>query len=167
MAGDTDGEEDGAEAAAGEGTYTLVVAFDGPASVEVGALGPVEFEREWYAYTGSAFGPGGFSRVERHRELAAGERDARHWHVDYLLGHAAAAIERVVRTHDADVECPVARTLADAFDPVPAFGASDCDCGSHLVGAPARDALLAAVERAHERAGSDRQTGTSSDRPGT
>jgi Uri superfamily endonuclease len=109
-----------------EGTYTLVVEFDGPATVEVGALGAVEFDADWYAYTGSAFGPGGFARVERHRELAAGEREARHWHVDYLLGHPAAE-----------------------FDRVPAFGASDCECESHLVAAPALDPLVAAVQRAH------------------
>jgi len=132
------------------GTYTLVVAFDGPATLAVGALGSIEFDADWYAYTGSAFGPGGFARVERHRELAAGERDARHWHVDYLLGHPAAGIERVVRTHGADVECAVAGALAAEFDRVPAFGASDCDCASHLVGASTLESLGATVERAHE-----------------
>jgi len=134
------------------GTYTLVVAFDGPTTVEVGALGSIEFDANWYAYTGSAFGPGGFARVERHRDLAAGERDARHWHVDYLLGHPAAGIEHVVRTVDADIECAVARALAAEFDCVPAFGASDCGCVSHLVGAPDRDLLVKSVERAHETA---------------
>ena len=145
---------------AGKGTYTLVVAFDDPASVEVGALGPVAFEGDWYAYTGSAFGPGGFSRVARHRELARGERDARHWHVDYLLGHPATSVERVVRTRDADVECAVARTLAGEFDPVPAFGASDCDCESHLAGAPVRETLVTAVERAHDPAPDETHTET-------
>jgi endonuclease-3 len=136
----------------GEGTYTLVVGFDGPATVEVGALGSLELDADWYAYTGSAFGPGGFARVERHRELAAGERDARHWHVDYLLGHPAADVERAVRTPGADIECAVSRALAAEFDRVPEFGASDCDCESHLVAAPAGDPLVAAVERAHETA---------------
>jgi len=133
-----------------EGTYTLVVGFDGPATIGVGALGSIEFDADWYAYTGSAFGPGGFARVERHRELAAGEREARHWHVDYLLGHPAAEIERVVRTSGADIECAVARALAAEFDRVPNFGASDCDCASHLVGATEFDSLVAVVERAHE-----------------
>jgi len=145
----------GTDPCTGEGTYTLVVGFDAPATVEVGALGPVTFEQGWYAYTGSAFGPGGFSRVTRHRELAAGERDASHWHIDYLLGHPAASVEQAVRTHDADVECAVARALTAEFDPVAAFGASDCDCNSHLVGAPARDELVTAVGRAHDDAASD------------
>jgi endonuclease-3 len=151
-------ESGGADA--GEGTYTLVLTLDEPATVEVGALGPVAFDRERYAYTGSAFGSGGFARVARHRELAAGERDARHWHIDYLLGHPAAAVERVVRTRDADGECAVARTLAGEFDPLPAFGASDCDCESHLVGATDGEALVTAVERAHAAAGGGTHTRT-------
>ncbi|QLH80230.1 GIY-YIG nuclease family protein [Halosimplex pelagicum] len=134
-----------------EGTYTLLVELAAPATIEVGALGEVEFAAGAYAYTGSAFGPGGFARVERHRELAAGERDARHWHVDYLLGNPDAAVAAVVRTADADVECAVSRTLAgaDGIERVAGFGASDCDCDSHLVRAAEGERLRRAVERAH------------------
>ncbi|WP_135365276.1 GIY-YIG nuclease family protein [Halosimplex halophilum] len=134
-----------------EGTYTLVVELAAPATVEVGALGDRAFPAGYYAYTGSAFGPGGFARVERHRELAAGERDARHWHVDYLLGHPDAGIDAVVRTAGADVECAVGRALAgaDGTERVEGFGASDCDCDSHLVHAEDGAALRRAVERAH------------------
>ena len=134
-----------------EGTYTLLVELDRPATVEVGALGEHAFDRGWYAYTGSAFGPGGFARVERHRELAAGERDARHWHVDHLLGHPDAAVREVVRSPDADVECAVARRLPEG--PVPGFGASDCDCPSHLsVLGRDESAAIAAIEDAHAAA---------------
>jgi endonuclease-3 len=137
-----------------EGTYTLLVELSESASIEVGALGEVAFVAGAYAYTGSAFGPGGFARVERHRELAAGERDVRHWHVDYLLGHSDAAVEAAVRTVDADVECAVSRTLAedDGSERVAGFGASDCDCDSHLVRAADGERLRRAVERAHEAA---------------
>lgn len=130
------------------GTYTLVIGLAEPAAIEVGALGIHELPPGSYAYTGSAFGPGGFSRIDRHRELARGERDTRHWHIDYLLGHPAATIEAVVRTPEADVECAVARALPDAG--IDGFGASDCDCGSHL--ASADRGLPAAVERAHRDA---------------
>jgi Uri superfamily endonuclease len=154
----SEGDDDGpaTEAAGvpdGEGTYTLVVTLTEAATVEVGTLGRRDLAAGWYAYTGSAFGPGGFARVERHRELAAGERDARHWHVDYLLGHHAAGVDRVVTTPGADVECAVARAVEG--ERVPAFGASDCDCGSHLVYGPDRAPLLWSVERAHERAHGD------------
>ncbi|ADJ16394.1 GIY-YIG nuclease family protein [Halalkalicoccus jeotgali] len=130
------------------GTYTLLIALDSSATITVGALGPQEFPTGSYAYTGSAFGPGGFSRVKRHRELARGERDTRHWHVDYLLGHPDAGIEAVVRTPDRDVECAVARALPDAG--IAGFGASDCECGSHLAYGDGRDELLGAIERAHD-----------------
>ncbi|WP_135820304.1 GIY-YIG nuclease family protein [Halostella litorea] len=133
------------------GTYVLAVAVDEPATIEVGALGERAFDRGTYAYVGSAFGPGGFSRVERHRELAAGERDARHWHVDYLLGHPAASLAAVVKFPEMDVECDLASALPG--DPVPAFGASDCDCDSHLLRAPDREALLSAARAARERLG--------------
>ena len=133
------------------GTYTLVIALESPATLEIGALGEREFREGEYAYTGSAFGPGGFSRVERHRELARGEREVRHWHIDYLLGHSTTAIEAVVRTPGEDVECAVARSLPDAG--IAGFGASDCDCTSHL--AYAADGLLEAVERGGSHAQRD------------
>jgi len=134
------------------GTYTLVLERASGGPIEVGALGEVDFPAGWYAYTGSALGPGGFSRVERHRAVASGENDARHWHVDYLLGEDGTRVETVVRSV-ADIECAVARRLADAVDDsVPEFGCSDCDCRSHLVGCDERAALVAAVERAHDAA---------------
>lgn len=130
------------------GTYTLVLRAPEGVSITVGALGPSRFPRGWYAYTGSAFGPGGFSRIDRHEELARGERDTHHWHIDYLLGHTATGIDSVVRTPERDIECAVARTLPDAG--IAGFGASDCDCGSHLAYASDRERLLGAVERAHD-----------------
>ena len=132
------------------GTYTLLVELTEDATIEIGTLGEHALSAGWYAYVGSAFGPGGFSRVDRHRELAAGERDARHWHVDYLLGHPAAELVADVRTVEQDVECAVARVLSDG--PIAGFGASDCDCTSHLAYAPDRDSLERAVRTAHERA---------------
>jgi len=133
------------------GTYVLAVTLGEAATIEVGALGERAFDRGTYAYVGSAFGPGGFSRVDRHRELAAGERDARHWHIDYVLGHPAASLATVVKYPELDVECALASSLPG--DPVPGFGASDCDCGSHLLRAPGRETLLAAARAERERRG--------------
>ena len=132
------------------GTYTLVLERHSDGPIEVGALGYIDFPAGWYAYTGSALGPGGFSRVERHRAVASGDNDARHWHVDYLLGDDATSVATAVRTA-ADVECAVAGRLVDAVgDGVPDFGCSDCDCPSHLVGCGDREELVSAVERAHK-----------------
>ena len=123
------------------GTYVLEIAVASPITVEVGALGSLEFSAPSYAYVGSAFGPGGFSRVDRHRELARGERDVRHWHVDYLLGQPATRLESVVTVPGEDCECELAATLPG--EPVAGFGASDCDCEAHLLEISDRAAFLA------------------------
>lgn len=129
------------------GTYTLVLDLPKPAEITVGALGPREFPAGAYAYTGSALGSGGFARVDRHRRVATGAHDARHWHVDYLAGHPATALVAVHQAAGADCECTVARGLPDG--PVSGFGSSDCDCRSHLAYADGVPALLAAVEDAY------------------
>ncbi|WP_117590965.1 GIY-YIG nuclease family protein [Haloprofundus halophilus] len=133
-----------------EGTYTLVVEVATDTRLTVGALGAVELLAGGYTYTGSAHGPGGFARVDRHREVAAGERDVRHWHVDYLLGHPATTIRDVVTTPRLDVECAVAAALDDG--PVPGFGSSDCGCRSHLARWPTVDDARRAATRAHDEA---------------
>jgi endonuclease-3 len=132
------------------GTYTLLVAVARDVQATVGALGKVTFEAGWYAYTGSAQGPGGLARVRRHREVAAGDRDTRHWHVDYLLGLDAATVDGVVTSPGLDGECEIASRVAG--DPLADFGASDCDCASHLSYSPRRDRLLASVDAAHDAA---------------
>nr|WP_229663760.1 GIY-YIG nuclease family protein [Halobellus salinus] len=123
------------------GTYVLVFGVDPGATIDVGALGTAEFPSGAYAYVGSAFGPSGLGRVDRHRRVAAGSHDVRHWHVDYLGGHAAASLDAVVAAPDADIECRLAAALRDGVAgadsdgdaPLPGFGASDCDCPAHLV----------------------------------
>lgn len=132
------------------GTYTLLIQLASDRQLDVGAIGERALPAGTYAYTGSALGPGGFARLDRHRAVAAGERDVRHWHVDYLLGADAARVVGDVRTPDADVECAVARTLAADFASVPGFGVSDCDCESHLVRGVTEEAVRAAHDGAAE-----------------
>jgi Uri superfamily endonuclease len=133
------------------GTYTLLVGLRSDVEVDIGALGEHRIPAGWYGYTGSALGRGGFARVERHRELAVGERDTRHWHIDYLLGHPGATLWEVVRSPGADIECAVAERLPEG--PVAGFGASDCDCRSHLTRAADGPAAMAMVQRAHRESG--------------
>lgn len=129
------------------GTYTLLIERTDGGRIDVGALGSLSFPEGWYAYTGSALGSGGFSRVERHERVAAGEHDVRHWHVDYLLGAPGTSLDHVVRSAGVDIECAVADAVAGSR--VEAFGSSDCDCESHLAFHPDRATLLDAVDRAH------------------
>lgn len=129
------------------GTYTLLVRLTAQARIRFGATGDRDLEAGWYAYTGSAHGPGGFARVDRHRRVAAGEHDVRHWHIDYLLGHPGTVIDDVERSPGADAECRIAAGIG--LEPVPGIGATDCDCDTHLAYAPDRDPLRAAVTGAH------------------
>ncbi|KTG30734.1 GIY-YIG nuclease family protein [Haloferax profundi] len=111
------------------GTYALVFAVP-ETTIEVGALGDCEFDAGGYVYVGSAFGTGGLRRVLRHRRVASGDHDARHWHVDYLGGDSDVELTRVVCVPDQNVECAVSSTLgASALD---GFGSSDCTCDAHL-----------------------------------
>ncbi len=141
------------------GTYTLLVHLGADVSIDVGALGTYSFESGWYAYVGSALGPGGFSRIDRHRELAAGERDVRHWHIDYLLGHPETTLESTVRTAECDGECAIAQQLTEMCErsaivdgtPITQFGCTDCSCDSHLFFASDGESLHESVEAAHQR----------------
>jgi endonuclease-3 len=132
------------------GTYTLIVERVAAGTVDVGALGELSLPAGWYAYTGSALGPGGFSRVDRHRRVASGDTDVRHWHVDYLLGDAATRLADGVRSADVDAECLIAGQLDG--ERIADFGCSDCECPSHLVVRENRDDLVETVQRAHSEA---------------
>ena len=117
------------------GSYVLVIDCEEPTTIEVGALGDREFTTGGYAYVGSAFGPGGLSRVDRHRRVASGDHDTRHWHIDYLLGATTTRLATVETYPAEEIECALATAFAEAgCEPVADFGASDCDCGSHLWG---------------------------------
>ena len=125
-----------------KGTYTILVRLERPTKVTVGALGGVRFDAAVYAYTGSAFGAGGLSRVDRHARVASGENDARHWHIDYLLGADASALVAAFVTGE-DAECELARSIDG--ERVGGFGCSNCDCNSHLA-RTTRDDVAAAYE---------------------
>jgi len=136
-----------ADGTATGGTYTLLLGLPRAVDVEVGALGAHRLPAGAYAYTGSALGTGGFARVDRHRRIAAGDDDTRHWHVDYLTGHPATDLVAVVTSPGVDAECAVADRLPSG--PITGFGASDCGCRSHLATAPDIEELRATVESAH------------------
>ncbi|MFB6126178.1 MAG: DUF123 domain-containing protein [Halolamina sp.] len=133
------------------GTYTLLVDVARDVTVEVGALGELRFPAGGYAYTGSALGSGGFARVARHRRVADGDHDVRHWHVDYVLGHPATDLVGVEVVGGADVECRVARSLPAG--PHEGFGASDCGCHSHLAARDSVAGIARSCRRVYATAG--------------
>jgi Uri superfamily endonuclease len=133
------------------GSYLLIIDCERSTQIAIGALGTLAFEAGLYGYVGSAFGPGGLSRVDRHRRIAAGKHDVRHWHVDYLLGSEATRLVAVETFVDRDVECALATALAEAgCRHVDSFGASDCDCVSHLWGPTGREQLSTVGEKVSE-----------------
>ena len=98
-------------------------------TVPVGALGPVVFERGWYAYVGSA-ARARRARVARH---LAPDKPLR-WHADYLF--AAYPARRAWLVDGAAGECELAGALAalpGAARRPSRFGAGDCRCAGHLV----------------------------------
>jgi Uri superfamily endonuclease len=115
---------------AAPGTY-LLLELDRRRRLEVGRLGRIDFPAGWYLYVGSAFGPGGvMARCAHHRRVSPRPR----WHIDYL--RAAGALREIWYTHDPRRrEHAWAGLLAAekgaAWQPE-GFGASDCDCSSHL-----------------------------------
>ncbi|MFY9750646.1 MAG: GIY-YIG nuclease family protein [Methanoregula sp.] len=116
-----------------KGIYCLVL--KNPAcTVRVGALGPVSFAAGWHCYIGSALGPGGLVRLERHFRLAE-HRDRRpKWHIDYLLTDPRFRVAYAVSAPSTGrLECLLASALAPGGTAVDQFGCSDCDCPSHLL----------------------------------
>jgi len=113
------------------GTYALILACPAEVQVRVGALGQLRLTPGWYAYLGSAFGPGGVrGRCLRH--LDGGRA---HWHIDHLRRHCD--LNEIWVTYDPEHrEHQWAAAIGDARGgrlPFPGFGASDCGCESHLV----------------------------------
>jgi Uri superfamily endonuclease len=131
------------------GTYVLVLRLLRPATIGVGQLGRFQFPAGWYAYAGSAQGPGGLqARTSRHLR----SNKPLHWHVDYLRADARP-IEIWYTVGNRKRECGWAEALSGlpgAAIPVPRFGASDCDCPAHLIHFAAPPDLAAFVRTVGE-----------------
>ncbi len=115
-----------------KGAYCLCINIRDDITVEVGALGTINFPQGEYVYVGSALNsleP----RVERHLLTSTGGHDVTHWHIDYLLREPAATIQTVyVLETDERLECTIAAKVAEHGEPIKSFGCSDCRCVSHL-----------------------------------
>ena len=114
-----------------KGTYILVLNLKDSCEVNVGSLGNISLERGFYTYIGSAFGPGGFKRINRHRKVVNGDNNKRHWHIDYLNGNNHSELTTVYRIPGEKIECSLAQKLSGKS--IGKFGCSDCKCGSHLM----------------------------------
>ena len=115
-----------------KGTYVLLLHLSRGQHIVVGRKGTFYFPCGWYAYVGSALGPGGLrARLARH---ACSDKRL-HWHIDYLTAHSTLEACWEVQSGHRH-EC----SWAEAIQELPAsrvqvtgFGASDCRCGAHLL----------------------------------
>lgn len=128
--------------------YTLLLHLDRPRKIKIGSLGTLLFPQGYYSYTGSARGPGGLKRVERHLRVLQGANSTRRWHIDYLLPFANFVRVLTVKTRQ-NLECSIARSIGEALNPVKGFGCTDCRCVSHLHYSPELGRMLEAVSSAH------------------
>ena len=68
-------------AAAGKGSYVLLLRNQAAVTIQVGKSGMLQTKRGYYLYVGSAFGSGGLdARLRRHFR----SEKRHHWHIDYL-----------------------------------------------------------------------------------
>ncbi len=114
------------------GTYILLLKSDSEMEIQIGRLKAHLFPPGFYAYIGSAFGPGGLkSRIGRHLT----KTKKCHWHIDYLRS-CIEPYEVWYSNHRGKQECAWLRLLCatdGACCPCAGFGSSDCNCPSHLV----------------------------------
>lgn len=128
-----------------KGLYLLLLGARGP--VLVGRLGTLAFDG-WYVYVGSAQGPGGLKRVDRHLAYGGRREAPVRWHIDALLGRGALRWAVMAVTSEPQ-ECMLAEALGRALSPAfKGFGSSDCSCSTHLFRAPSRRKALSASRQA-------------------
>jgi Uri superfamily endonuclease len=130
------------------GIYTLILSLPQAEQIKVGSLGVIDFVSGFYSYTGSARGPGGLKRVDRHIQVLEGIKTTRRWHIDYLLPHTHLEEVFITKT-TRDLECSIAKAIGKRLMAVPRFGCTDCRCQSHLHYALDSQEMRAAAAAAH------------------
>lgn len=114
------------------GSYILWLKLTRRRRITVGRLGEQLLLPGFYAYCGSAFGPGGLkARLSHH--LRKSERPR--WHIDYLKNISTGMAIWYSTMHD-NREHLFAGHLASlpgAEIVIGRFGASDCNCATHLL----------------------------------
>jgi Uri superfamily endonuclease len=113
------------------GAYLLIARLAEPMSISIGRRRPDALAAGWYAYAGSAYGPGGIrARVTRHFRSDKAIR----WHIDQLTQSASELIAVPVPGGN---ECKLLQAMAAELGvelSIPNFGSSDCkNCSTHLL----------------------------------
>jgi sugar fermentation stimulation protein A len=118
------------------GSYIVILRLKKNEKISLGNLGDIRFKKGYYLYIGSAK-RNLSQRIARHQR----KRKNLFWHIDYLRQYADHCVSLPVRA-SADLECEIADALNKISQwNIPRFGASDCNCDSHLFGMSDNPAL--------------------------
>jgi len=116
---------------AAKGAYVVWLKANAHSRVTIGKLGTMQLQPGYYAYIGSAMGPGGIrARLRHHLRIAVRPR----WHIDYLRP-ACEVCELWYGVTDDKIEHCWVVAIADlpgAMIAMPGFGASDHPGATHL-----------------------------------
>jgi len=114
-----------------KGSYVLILKIAHKQETKIGKLGSFHFPAGYYAYCGSARGPGGLrARLRHHLKI----NPKPHWHIDHLKDFGSI-VAIWWSTSELLLEHHMAICLSEtpgASIPVQGFGSSDCHCSSHL-----------------------------------
>jgi Uri superfamily endonuclease len=107
------------------GAYLIVLRNDGDGWIRVGKR-EIHFRRGYYIYCGSAMNSLD-KRIERH---FLREKKLR-WNIDYI-STKMRPVKAFGILSDRRMECWLSKELSTIFDDFDDFGASDCNCRTHL-----------------------------------
>ena len=110
--------------------YAAIFRLDETKSIEIGALGELEFKPGLYVYVGSAM-----NNVEKRLERHFSEVKNLHWHIDYFSSEAEP-VDYIILPENSDFECKLADIVSIIGEPVEGFGCSDCGCEAHIYRIP-------------------------------
>ena len=139
-----------------KGTYVLIFNLESDCRIAVGKLGWFAFPSGWYAYSGSALGPGGLAGRLRHHLHIAGHP---HWHMDFLRPHGRIA--EIWYGHgpayDEHRWSGILVRMAGTRAVAKGFGSSDCRCETHLIHFTTQPAIASFRFRQHILPGTKRR----------
>ncbi|UMZ73838.1 GIY-YIG nuclease family protein [Natranaerofaba carboxydovora] len=117
--------------------YLIVFELEKSKIIKIGKLGEFHFPPGFYVYIGS-----GKKNIEARVARHIKKNKKKRWHIDYLSVVASPVEVRFLKDSNIDnhnnydkEECCLARRLSDmgGLIIVDGFGASDCNCPSHLL----------------------------------
>jgi Uri superfamily endonuclease len=118
-----------------KGTYLLFLSNTKSQKINIGKQGDFLFPSGLLVYVGSAFGSGGLmGRISHHLRVSR----KCHWHIDYLL-QKMPVFQVLYTENPSRLEhewAMLLKSIPELNIPMKRFGASDCQCASHLFHIP-------------------------------